>query len=122
MIWRIAALALTLLVTACGSAEPDNPDTAASRSPAATAAATPSNTPNPCLSDGGSATAPGSGPNVRGYLGLTEHAAKVMANDEGQTLRVAGRDGKCFGLTMDYNPDRVNVYLEDDQVVAATLG
>ncbi len=113
---------MALLVAACGSTNPDNPGTKPSHQPTASPAATESNAPNPCLGQGGSATAPGARPDLQGYLGLSEHAAEVTANDAGQTLRVAGRDGKCFALTMDYNPERVNIYLQNDHVTAATLG
>ena len=113
---------MALLVVGCGSTNPDNPGTKPSHQPTASPAATESNAPNPCLGQGGSATAPGARPDLQGYLGLSEHAAEVTANDAGQTLRVAGRDGKCFALTMDYNPERVNIYLQNDHVTAATLG
>ena len=56
------------------------------------------------------------------YLGLSEQEAEALAQDQDHTIRVAARDGECFALTMDYREDRVNIYLEDDSVVAATQG
>jgi hypothetical protein len=79
--------------------------------------------PNPCLGDKmGTETPPNSGPDTDGYIGLTQPEAKLYAAENDQTIRVAGRDGKCFPLTMDYRPNRVNIYLENDVVVAATIG
>ena len=68
------------------------------------------------------ATPPNSSPGTEGYLGLTLRAAKRFATEQDQTIRVAGRDGECYALTMDYRENRVNLYLEDDLVVAATIG
>ncbi|MEO8106550.1 MAG: hypothetical protein ABI720_04455 [Actinomycetes bacterium] len=65
---------------------------------------------------------PDSSPKTEGYLGLTADEAKAYAREHGQQVRLAGRDGECFALTMDYRPDRVNIYLEGDNVVAATIG
>lgn len=77
---------------------------------------------NPCLGEGGPAEPPDAGPDTDQYLGLTEQQAKDLAKDNGFTVRVAGRDGECYALTMDYRTDRVNVYLEDGTVTAATIG
>ena len=46
----------------------------------------------------------------------------TSAQTEGQTVRIAGRDGECFALTMDYQDTRVDIYLQDGEVVAATIG
>ena len=68
------------------------------------------------------ATPPNSSPGTEEYLGLSLREAKIFAAEQDQTVRVAGRDGECYALTMDYRDNRVNVYLEDDLVVAATIG
>jgi hypothetical protein len=67
-------------------------------------------------------TPPDSSPGAAGYIGLSESDAEALAADKDQTVRIAGRDGECFALTMDYRSDRVNLYLEDGAVVAATIG
>lgn len=77
---------------------------------------------SPCLGTSDTATPPNSGPETEGYLGLTEQEAKAYAKEQGQTIRVAGRDDECYALTMDYRDNRVNIYLVDDVVVAATIG
>lgn len=109
-----------LMMAGCGSA--DDP-AAASPDPSASAPS-PSTVSADCLPpDGGSNhTPPNSGPDTDAYLGLSEQQAKQYATDHGQMTRVAGRDGKCFALTMDYRTDRVNLYIESDEVVVATIG
>ncbi len=118
-----AGLAILVLATGCGAAaEP----TAATPTPSASGpieTPKPSSQPANCLSDPvGTQTPPNSGPKTDGYLGLSEKEAKQYAAENNQTIRVAGRDGKCFPLTMDYRPDRVNIYLENDVVLRATIG
>lgn len=115
---RRALLVLLICLAMVGCADQD-PDAASSPS------ATPSSdepASNPCLGVGGPADAPGSGPDTGQYLGLSEQEADDLAQDNGFTLRVAGRDGECFALTMDYRQDRVNIYLEEDVVTTATIG
>ena len=119
---RRAVLVLLTMGVLAGCAT-DVPGAAATPSPSPTASA-PSSAPpgNRCFGEGGPAEAPNSGPDTEQYLGLTEHEASDLAKDNGFTLRVAGRDGKCYALTMDYRADRANVYLEDDVVTAAAIG
>jgi hypothetical protein len=121
-----AAFSVLLIASGCGSdIEPtaDEPTPSASPSEATPAQSKPSNQPNPCIGDPvGTEKPPNSGPETDGYLGLSEQEAKKYAAEQSQTIRIAGRDGECFALTMDYRDDRVNVYLEDDEVVAATIG
>ncbi len=117
-------LAVLLTVSGCGSES----DPAADEPTPPTTGATPdqsqpSNQPNPCLGDPvGKQTPPNSAPQTDGYLGLTQPEAKQYATEQDQTIRIAGRDGECFALTMDYRDNRVNLYLEDGVVVAATIG
>lgn len=55
-------------------------------------------------------------------VGLTEAEAAAVAEDLGLTVRVVERDGESFPATMDYNPERVNLSIEDGLVTKATLG
>ena len=119
-----AAFAVLLLVSGCGSdTQPAADEPTPSSSESRPDQSQQSNQPNPCLGDPvGTEKPPNSGPETDGYLGLSEPEAKKYASEQGQTIRIAGRDGECFALTMDYRQDRVNLYLQDDEVVAATIG
>ncbi len=119
-----AAIAVLLIVSGCGSGtEPAADEPTPSASKATPAQSKPSNQPNPCIGDPvGTEKPPNSGPETDGYLGLSEQEAKKYAAEQSQTIRIAGRDGECFALTMDYRDNRVNLYLEDDEVVAAMIG
>lgn len=64
----------------------------------------------PCLSDG---------PSEPGYVGLTEQQARDLAERQGLTVRVIGRDGKCSTITLDLRTDRVNLDLVSDRVARA---
>jgi len=59
---------------------------------------------------------------LKDLLGLTEHQAKTIINDSGYTPRVTKRNGDYFVITMDYQMSRVNLKIEDDVVVSATIG
>ena len=115
-----------LLTSACGANEtlqPRGVDTSLPQVSAAQTSPRPGgNDENPCLSEGGPAEPPDSSPDTDGFLGLTKAEAERYARENGQEIRVAGSDGKCFALTMDYRSNRVNVYLENSEVVAATIG
>jgi hypothetical protein len=112
----VAVLGACLVATGCADDDPG-----AAGSPTASPTHTqPSG--NPCLGDGGPAEPPAAGPDTDQYLGLSEEEAIRVAKEEGFTLRVAGRDGECYALTMDYRTDRVNVYLEGGTVTAAAIG
>jgi hypothetical protein len=82
----------------------------------------PSVASNPCLPEGGPEVPPDVQALTDEYIGLSAPAAKQLAAEQERTTRIAGRDGECFALTMDYRSDRVNLYLEDGLVVAATIG
>jgi hypothetical protein len=116
------ALLVTVLVGGCGQSQPSDDTGAAPTPDPPSATATVSGEENPCLQEGGPAEPPDARPGTDAYLGLTKDEAERYARAHGQTVRVAGRDGECFALTMDYRDDRVNIYLEDDQIVAATVG
>ena len=125
VVLRLLACGLTLvLLSACGATD-DQPTTAGSPAAPSPTADDSDNSPNPCLGSAGGNTPddPRSDEQMtEQYLGLTEQEAGALAKDEGHTIRVAGRDGECFAMTMDYREDRVNIYLEDDTVTAATRG
>ncbi|MCZ3387767.1 MAG: hypothetical protein LH645_01300 [Actinomycetia bacterium] len=106
-----------LLVGSCGSSN----DPAAS-TPTPNAPDSSPDHSNLCLPDGGSGTPPNSGPETDGYLDLSEKEAKQYAAENNQTIRIAGRDGECFPLTMDYRANRVNLYLQNAVVGIATIG
>lgn len=118
---RLASIAAVILLigglTACGTDSDDEPDAGASPTNAQ-----PSPSPSPCWGKGTGAGLPSTSPKAQVYVGLSEQDAVDLADERQQTMRIAGRDGECFALTMDYQPDRVNLYIESDQVVAATLG
>ena len=114
----IAAVVLTVgSLAACGTDGDDTPGTAPSPTNVQ-----PSPSPSQCWGKGSTTGLPSSSPEAEVYLGLSEQEAHDLADERQQTVRVAGRDGECFALTMDYQPDRVNLYIESDEVVAATLG
>lgn len=55
------------------------------------------------------------------YVGLGEAEATERAEDDGLQVRVVGRDGECFAVTMDIRDDRVNFEVADDVVIAAAI-
>lgn len=116
------AVLVAVLVGGCGQSQPSDDTGAAPTTDPASATATATSEENPCLREGGPAEPPDARPGTEAYLGLTKAEAERYAQTHGQTVRVAGRDGECFALTMDYRDDRVNIYLEDDEIVAATIG
>jgi hypothetical protein len=54
-----------------------------------------------------------------GFVGLTEDEATSQAAAHSWTVRVVARDGEGLVRTEDYNPERVNVVVEDGIVTAA---
>ena len=54
-----------------------------------------------------------------GFVGLTEDEAMDEAVARGWTVRVLARDGEGDARTDDYQPERVNLVLEDGRVTAA---
>jgi len=54
-----------------------------------------------------------------GFVGLSEDEAMDEAAARGWTVRVLARDGEGGARTDDYQPERVNLVLEDGRVVAA---
>jgi len=56
------------------------------------------------------------------YAGLTEDEAADQARAEGLRFRVIARDGVCLGGDSDQDPLRLNVHLQDGQVVWSGRG
>ena len=59
---------------------------------------------------------------LKDLLGLTEVEARIIILEAGYTPRVTKRNGDYFVITMDYQMSRVNLKIEDDVVVSATIG
>jgi hypothetical protein len=59
---------------------------------------------------------------VSKLVGKTEEQARVLIERAGLRVRISGRDGEHYILTMDYWIDRVNIYIENDKVVEASIG
>jgi hypothetical protein len=54
-----------------------------------------------------------------GFVGLTEAEAMDEVSARGWTVRVLARDGEGGARPGDYQPERVNLVIEDGRVVAA---
>lgn len=52
-----------------------------------------------------------------GYVGLTEDEAGRRAVEQGQEIRVVGRDGTCLDRTSDLREGRVNVIIVAGRVL-----
>jgi hypothetical protein len=59
---------------------------------------------------------------VSKLVGKTEAEARALIERAGLRVRISGRDGEHYILTMDYWIDRVNLYIENDKVVEAKIG
>ena len=55
-------------------------------------------------------------------LGMSEQEANSTAVANGWVVRVAARDGEQFALTMDYNPKRVNLTIDNGVVSDVFIG
>jgi hypothetical protein len=62
-----------------------------------------------------------SGPTGEPYVGLTLTEAEERARQEGLTSRVVGRDGAHLAVPTDFEPDRLNLMVFAEVVVAARL-
>lgn len=60
-------------------------------------------------------------PTGEAYLGLTLDEAEQRADEENLTVRLVGEDGMGLAATDDLQPDRLDVVLWDDHIVAAEL-
>jgi hypothetical protein len=56
------------------------------------------------------------------FIGLGESDAAAKAEQDGYSYRIVARDSEQFPVTMDYNPKRVNLTIEDGVVTRAALG
>ncbi len=59
---------------------------------------------------------------ARQVVGLNLHAANELANRAGCRLRVVRRNGEGLVVTADLDPRRINIEVEGDTVVGASLG
>ncbi len=98
------ALALTVLIGACGD---DDSDASSSTT---TTSTTPSSAPLTAVDE------------FPEYLGLTEAEAAAQAESDGVPSRVIQREGEELAVTLDFNPDRLNFVIEDGVVVSVTTG
>ena len=55
-------------------------------------------------------------------IGMTEAEAIAAIEAEGLIARVVARDGEYFMVTEDYSVSRINLEIEDDLVIEATVG
>lgn len=110
------ALAVGVLMTGCGNGDSGNDTT-----PQATPSVSDSSADSPCLTSPSSDVAT-PGIDVDQFIGLSLADAKRLAKNQDLTTRLAGEDGDCYALTMDYRTDRVNLYVENGVVTVATNG
>ncbi|MEM9134120.1 MAG: hypothetical protein AAF962_11000 [Actinomycetota bacterium] len=112
----LAALALALLLAACGD---DGPETTTD-APEPTVT-----TPSPDDTEPSEDPEDALGPPIEvavGFEGLTEAEGRELAESEGRPFRIARSDEEVFALTMDLVPNRVTVELDDGVITLAVLG
>lgn len=124
-----ACAGTVLLLAACSTA---SDTTTASSAPAASTAAAASPQPSGSMAGPvGSEPAPTAVPSTEttnaenvaaAIMGMTSSDAEKYATDHGVQYRVGEVDGQPQPTTRDYRPDRVTVSLQDDIVIAATVG
>lgn len=56
------------------------------------------------------------------WLGLTEADALAQVRAAGRAVRIVARDDEHFAVTLDYNAERLNLYVRKGVVVAITSG
>ncbi len=56
------------------------------------------------------------------WLGLPEADALTQARAAGRVVRVVARDDEHFAVTLDYNAERLNLYVRKGVVVVITVG
>ena len=103
-------------MTGCGNSDSTS-DTTPQTSPSVSDTAADS----PCLTSPSSDVAT-PGVDTQQFIGLSLADAKNLAKQQDLTTRLAGKDGDCYALTMDYRTDRVNFYVENGVVTVATNG
>jgi hypothetical protein len=75
-------------------------------------------------SDGGErgTTQAGQSASAGAYVGLTEKDAIAKADAAGRAWRITREDDEEFFVTFDYDPERVNLEIDDGTVTRATFG
>ena len=104
----VAALTLVIALPACGNGDDSTP--------AASSSSSSSSTKEPPMSSAGVDQMAAS------VVGMSEDDAVKAIHDAGYTSRVVERDGEKFAVTMDLQPDRINLTVTDDKVTKATVG
>lgn len=59
---------------------------------------------------------------IQSLINKTKEEVEALAKENNQLTRVLGIDKEEFMGTMDYNPNRINIWLVNNLVVKATLG
>jgi len=60
--------------------------------------------------------------NLNSILNLSEADAVQKIKNAGMKPRIRARNGTAFIVTADYRTDRVNIWIDGDVVVRATIG
>lgn len=55
-------------------------------------------------------------------IGMDENDAVTLIEDNGLRARVVCRNGKHFGVTMDYRIDRINLTVVDGKITRTQIG
>ncbi len=122
----MALASLVVVLTACGGGSTDTEATGsgsvAGSSPVTTSKTSvvdlpPTNVPvsiyeDKVISDAEAAS----------LVGMTEAAALREVQARGWRVRVAGRDGEMYAMTMDYSAGRLNFTITDGVITACTVG
>ena len=101
-------LTLAALLAACGNGDDGTP--------AASGTTSSSKTEEPTMTSGGVDQMAAS------VVGMSEDDAVKAIRDAGYTSRVVERDGEKFPVTMDLQPERINLTVKDGKVTQATVG
>lgn len=59
---------------------------------------------------------------LNSYNGMSENDAVIRAEADNYTVRIIGRDGELFPVTMDYSTSRINFVIEKGVVTQASIG
>ena len=106
----VAAAVLTVVapLAACGNGDDGTP--------AASGTMSSSSTEDPMM------TSAGVDQMAASVVGMSEDDAVKAIHDAGYTSRVVERDGEKFPVTMDLQPERINLTVKDGKVTQATVG
>lgn len=54
----------------------------------------------------------------KSIVGLSEEDAVNLIKQDNRVYRVAQRDSEKYSLTMDFSPDRINLFIEKSKVIS----